>query len=191
MLVELQSNQFTGYVQMTGWEYKGILLFDSGRIINASEDSKGQSRHGPTAAAGIAGKGREKDGAISVYRLSAEVMQLLANLLKGETLHKDLSNDLTGLDKLVAKLRSEKHTGSIEVRFAQSLDAATVLMREGQVLDCAFSRKGDLVSGHKTLDQIIQAAANAAAFFTAYRADLTRVYSADLIWLTVSRGRAH
>jgi hypothetical protein len=47
------------------------------------------------------------------------------------------------------------------------------------------------VSGHKTLDQIIQAAANAAAFFTVYRADLTRVYSADLIWQTVSRGRAH
>jgi len=111
LLAELRSNQFTGYVQIIGWEYKGILLFDTGRIINASEDTKGQSRHGPAAAAGIAVKGREKDNAISVYRLNAEVTQLLANLFKGEPIYKDLSSDLTGLDKLVAKLQKRKAHG--------------------------------------------------------------------------------
>jgi hypothetical protein len=179
LLAELRSNQFTGYVQITGWEYKGILLFDTGRIINASEDAKGQSRQGPTAAAGIAVKGREKDNAISVYRLSAEVTQVLANLLVGEPIYKDLSSDLTGLDKLVAKLQSERLTGAINARSMKKQNAATILMRDGQVLECTLSSQGNVTSG-QILDKIIQAMLDDAALFTVYRTDMTRVYSPDL-----------
>jgi hypothetical protein len=180
MLAELQNNQFTGYVQLTGWEYEGNLLFDTGRIVNANETSKDRQRRGPSAAESIAVKGREKDNAVNVYRLSAEVTQLLANLFTSEALYKDLSNDLTGLDKLIAKLQNEKHTGSVEVRWTQGKDAATILLREGQVIECAWFSKGAVVSGAATLERIIQAAAGAPAFFTVYRTDLTRVYSAEL-----------
>lgn len=180
MLAELQNNQFTGYVQLTGWEYEGNLLFDTGRIVNATETFKDQQRHGPGAAESIAVKGKEKDNAVSVYRLSAEVTQLLANLFTGEPLYKDLGNDLTGLDKLIAKLQSEKHTGSVEARWVQGKDAATILLREGQVIECAWLAKDALVSGAATLDQIIKATAGAPVSFTVYRTDLTRVYSADL-----------
>jgi hypothetical protein len=180
MLAELQNNQFTGYVQLTGWEYEGTLLFDTGRIVNAFETIKDQQRTGPTAAANIAVKGKEKDNALSVYRLSADIAQLIANLSTAEPLYKDLSNDLTGLDKLTAKLQSEKHTGSVEVQWTQGKDAATILLREGQVIECAWLAKGTIVSGAATLDQIIKATAGAPALFTVYRADLARVYSADL-----------
>jgi len=180
MLAELQTNQFTGYVQLTGWEYDSTLLFDTGRIVNAFETIKDQHRTGPAAAANIAVKGKEKDNAISVYRLSADLTQLLANLSTAEPLYKDLGNDLTGLDKLIAKLQSEKHTGSVQVQWAHGKDAATILFREGKVLDCAWLAKGATVSGVAILDQIIQAAANAPALFTVYRTDLARVYSAEL-----------
>jgi hypothetical protein len=179
MLAELRNNQFTGYVQLTGWEYEGVLLFDTGRIVNASEEVKGQHRYGPNASANIALKSKEKDNAISVYRLTSEVAQLLANLLHGEAIYKDLSNDLTGLDKLVAKLQNEKHTGAIEARSTKRKNAATILMRDGQIVECAWSNQGVITSG-QVLDQIIQSMANDAALFTVYRADLTRVYSAEL-----------
>ena len=179
LLAELQNNQFTGYVQLTGWEYEGILLFDTGRIVNAGEEVKGQRRHGPSAAASIALKSKAKDNAISVYRLTSEVTQLLASLFDGEAIYKDLSNDLTGLDKLVAKLQSEKHTGAIEARSTKRKNAATILMRDGQILECAWDNQGTVTSG-QVLDKIIQTLAKEAALFTVYRADLTRVYSTDV-----------
>lgn len=180
LLAELQTNRFTGYVQLLGWEYEGILLFDTGRIVNAVEILKDQQRIGPNAVASIAAKGSEKDHAINVYRLNAEVTQLLANVSTGEPLYKDLSNDLTGLDKLVAKLQSEKHTGSIIVRWTKSRDAATLLMRDGQVIECAWFANGAWASGATLLSQIIQATTQTPVLFTVYRTDLARVYGTDL-----------
>lgn len=180
LLAELQAMQFTGYAQLTGWEYDGVLLFDTGRIVNAWETAKEQQRTGPNAAASIATKAKEKDNAINVYRLNPDVVQLLANLLSSEPVYKDLSNDLTPLDKLVAKLQSEKHTGSITAHWARGQDTATILLREGQVVECVWLTGGKLLSDTATLEQVIQAASQAAVLLTIHQADLARVYSADL-----------
>lgn len=180
MLVELREMQFTGYVQLTGWEYDGVLLFDTGRVINALETLKDEQRTGPAAAAGIASKAKEKDNAINVYRLNPEIVQLLANVLTSEPLYKDLGNDLTPLDKLLAKLQAEKHTGAVTARWARGPDAATILLREGQVMESVLLSNGKLLSGTATRDQILQATSRALVAFTVYPADLTRVYSADV-----------
>ncbi len=177
MMNELQSVQFTGYVQLTAWEYVGVLLFDTGRIVNAIEESGEQRRVGPSAAEGIAAKGREKDGTISVYRLSPEMTQLLANLFNSEPVYKDLDSDLTSLDKLVLKMQEEKLTGYIEVKLRPSQNAATIFMRDGQVLDSTFLNQGTTRSGSPVLNEIVHAAQTEPATFAVYRADLTTVYS--------------
>jgi hypothetical protein len=180
MLAELQSTQFTGYVQLTGWEYDGVLLFDTGRIVNALETTKSQQRSGPNAAASIAVKAKEKDNAINVYRLQPDIVQLLANVLTSEPVYKDLSNDLTPLDKLLAKLQGEKHTGAVMARWERGKDAAMILLREGQVIESVLFANGKLLSGTATLNEIVQAASRTVVLFTVYKADLARVYSADL-----------
>ncbi|MCX7838775.1 MAG: hypothetical protein N2559_04890 [Anaerolineae bacterium] len=190
LLAELQNTQFTGYVQLVGWEYEGILLFDTGRIVNAVETVKDQQRTGTNAVAGISARGNEKDYAVNVYRLEAEIVQLLANVLSGEPLYRDLSNDLTGLDKLVTKLQNEKHTGSIVVRWTGKKDAATILMRDGQVIECVWAKDAQTSSGVALLNPIIKATTQVPALFTVYRTDLTRVYSADLD-LAESLARPH
>ena len=43
LLVDLKENSFTGVVQVSYWEYEGILLLDSGNIINAIEEISGKS----------------------------------------------------------------------------------------------------------------------------------------------------
>lgn len=180
LLTELQSTQFTGYVQLVGWEYEGVLLFDTGRIVNAVETLKGQQRTGANAVASIASHGSGKDNAIHVYRLDADIVQLLANLLTSEPLYRDLSNDLTGLDKLVAKLQNEKHTGAIVIRWTNTTDTATILWREGQVLECVWLSNTKLSSGAALLNSLLQATTKTPALFTVYRADLARVYGADV-----------
>lgn len=177
MMNDLTSVQFTGYVQLTAWEYVGVLLFDTGRIVNAIEESKEQRRFGPSAAEGIALRGREKDGTLNVYRLSPEMTQLLANLFNSEVIYKDLDNDLTSLDKLVIKMQDEKLTGYIEVKLRQSQNVGTIFMRDGQVLDSTFSNQGITHSGSQVLNEIVHAAETEPATFAVYRADLTAVYS--------------
>jgi len=177
MLAELKSTQFTGYVHLTGWEYDGTLLIDTGNLVNAVEQIKDQRRYGPSAAEGIARKGRDKDGALNVYRLSTDLAQLLASLFESDVVYKDLSSDLTGLDKLLAKLQNEKHTGYIEVALAKSKSAASIYLRDGQILDTALSNNGVLLSGIKTLDDIILMTSDEHALFTVYRGDLAQAYS--------------
>ena len=41
LLVDLKENSFTGVVQVSYWEYDGILLLDNGNIINAVEEING------------------------------------------------------------------------------------------------------------------------------------------------------
>ena len=38
MLVDLKENNFTGVVQVSFWEYEGVLLLDNGNIVNATEE---------------------------------------------------------------------------------------------------------------------------------------------------------
>lgn len=190
LLTELQSTQFTGYVQLVGWEYEGVLLFDTGRIVNAVETLKGQQRIGANAVASIASYGNTKDNAVNVYRLDADIVQLLANLLTSEPIYRDLSNDLTGLDKLVAKLQNEKHTGAIVIRWRNNTDTATILLREGQILECVWLSNTKLNSGAALFNSLLQATAKTPALFTVYRTDLARVYGAD-IDLAESLARPH
>lgn len=176
MLSELKNSQFTGYVQLTAWEYDGILLFDTGNLVNATEQQQDQRRHGPDAAEGIARKSRAKDGALSVYRMPPETIQLLANLFNSEALYKDLSSDLIGLDKLIAKLQSEKHTGFIEINLPQSKHAASIYLRDGQIVASVYLAHGATASQDKAPDEIVLATLDDPALFTVYRADLAHAY---------------
>ncbi len=182
LLADLKSNQFTGAVRVMAWEYEGVLLLDMGNIVGAQEQVNGVTRIGASAVEAIANKAREKDGAIHVSRLAPEIVALVGGVAQSEPLYKDLASDFTSLEKLIAKLQGERHTGYIEIRFAQNPDLATIWMQAGAPVECVFTSGGDVLSGAGLLEQIIQAATQQSAFFTVYRADLARAYgaSADL-----------
>lgn len=176
MLGDLKSNLFTGYVRVTAWGYEGILVLDTGRVLHAIDENQGVRRSGSIAAETVANKAREKDGTISVYRLTEDSVQVLSGLYNGEPVYKDLTSDFTSLDKLIEKLKGEKHTGYIEIQMTKSKDAATIFERDGQTIDCIYSNNGNVTSGTKILPQIIEAA-NKGATFTVYRIDLEQAYS--------------
>ncbi len=171
MLADLQSNHFTGYIKITGWQYEGILLLDTGGIVNALDEIKGERRSGTAAADAIVSKAREKDSTISVYRLSDEMAQLLSGLFNGQAIYRDLESDFTSLDKLMAKLQAEKHTGYIEVRGKTGPDAAIIFLRDGRMVTSLWSKDGTVLSGAEALPQILQTTATSSALFNVYRAD--------------------
>jgi hypothetical protein len=168
MLEELKGELFTGYVQLIAPNYVGTLLLSDGYVANAVEEVGGQRRNGGEAADRIIAKGRERAGLLSVFRLSAEMAQLLIHFLQSEVLYKDLTSDLTSLDRLIAGLQGRRHSGYIEVQLLKSRHAAMVFLWEGKVLESTLDRQGKFSAGPRVQEEIILLAAAEGAVFTVY-----------------------
>lgn len=168
MLNELKTDLFTGYVRLGARDYEGVVLLDAGRVVNAMEAVKGERRNGAKAFDGVLAKSRERDGMISVFQLSTEMTNLLANLSGSRVLYKDLASDLTSLDRVIAGLKGRHHSGYIDVQLSGGCQTATIFMREGDVLEAVLHRQGAVTDGPKVLDDVVRAASSDGATFTVY-----------------------
>jgi len=114
------------------------------------EEVKGQRHTGVKVVDGILAKSRERDGMISVFQLPEEMIQLLADLASSQVLYKDLTSDLTSLDRLIAGLKGRRHTGFIDVQLPGRHETATIFLREGDVLEATLSRHGTISDGRRS-----------------------------------------
>ena len=170
MLEELKADLFTGYILLAAKEYEGIVLLDKGTVLNAAEEVKGERRNGLRLVDSITAKAKERNGMLSIFQLSAEMAQLLARLYGSDLLYKDLSTDLTGLDRVVAGLEGQNHTGYVDVRLSKSHDTATLFLHEGKVLEVTMYCQSQLTSGPDVLREVIKLATIEGALFSVYRA---------------------
>ncbi len=181
MLAQLRSNSFTGYVKLVGWQYEGIMVLDKGTVVNAIDEMHGELRSGTIVAETLVEKAHERDSTISVYRLTEEMAQALAGLHNGEAIYRDLESEFTNLERLVAKLASEKFSGYVQIRSKANSDFALVLMRDGNTASL-WSQNGTTLSGPEALPKILETAAASNALLTVYRTDLREAHrkGADL-----------
>ena len=100
---------------MNFWEYRGTLFIDRGRIINGLEEIGDGRNAGDRAVKSIMERAKQKDGTVSVYALSDEMVATLASVLNSKTKYRDLTTELTSLEKLISKLKKEEHSGYVEV----------------------------------------------------------------------------
>jgi hypothetical protein len=169
LLVDLKENSFTGVVQVSYWEYEGVLLLDNGNIINAIEDINGDVVTGQAAVKKVTDKAKEKDGAISVFHQKGEMITMLASVAKSEVIYKDLSTEFTSLDALIKKLQSEEHTGYIEVTFAGNQQKGFIFLLAGSVIDSLLSSRGEESSGTAIINRILGLTTGAPATFSVYK----------------------
>jgi len=170
LLVDLKENNFTGVVQISYWEYEGVLLLDNGNIINAIEEFKEDIITGPTAVKKVTNKAKENDGAVSVFPQVGEMITMLASVAKSEIVYKDLSTEFTSLDALIKKLQTEDHTGYIEVTFEGNQQKGYIFLLAGSVIDSLLSVRGEESSGPVILNRILGLTATAPATFSVYKA---------------------
>jgi hypothetical protein len=176
LLHDLKANSFTGYVRVSFWQYDGVVFMDSGRIMNAVEEVDGLRSTGPRAVTSVMQRARERDGALGVYALSAEVLTMLVSALRSEVVHKDLNTDFSSLEQLIANLESEGHTGYIEVAVKDGKGDALIFINAGQVVESVFSVGGDVVSGVRVLPHIVDTAAALGAAINVYRASYEEAF---------------
>ena len=177
LLLDLKENSFTGVVQISYWEYEGVLLLDNGNIINAIQEINGNVMTGQVAVKSVTDKAKEKDGAISVYQQNGEMITMLAGVARSEILHENLSTEFTSLEALISKLQNEEHTGYIEVCFEASDQKGYIFLLTGKVIEALFSVRGEELHRAAVLNQIMTMTTTAGAVLNVYQATVEEALS--------------
>jgi hypothetical protein len=177
LLVDLKENSFTGCVQVSFWEYDGVLLMDNGNIINAVEEINGNLISGQGAVKLVTTKAKEKDGAISVYSLKGDMVTMLASVVKSEILFENLSTEFTSLEALISKLQAEDHTGYIEVKFEGGQQEGHIFLLAGRVIESLLTNRGEEISSTNVYSRIIEFASSTGATFSVYKAAIEEALS--------------
>lgn len=177
LLVDLKENTFTGIVQVSYWEYEGILMLDNGNIINAVEEINGNVITGQTAVKNVTEKAKEKDGAISVYSQKDEMITMLASVANSEIVYENLSTEFTSLDALITKLQKEDHTGYVEVTFSTADQKGYIFLLAGRVIEALLILRGDETSGAAVPNRILEMTKTSGAVFSVYKSAVEEALS--------------
>jgi hypothetical protein len=177
MVLDLQANSVTGYVQVSFRDYEGILFLINGSIVNAIEETEGKRKIGQDAMINVSARAKTRDGIISVYSLSREMVNMLSGVVESEIIHKNLSTEYTSLEKLITNLQDEGHTGYIEVNFKGDRGSGIIFLQAGEPIENILSIGDEVVSGSEILSRIVQAASNFDATFNVYKAAVEEAFA--------------
>jgi hypothetical protein len=172
LLSTLKTERFSGTIELEFPEKKGILFVDSGEVVNGEAKMDGGAKRivGQEAIRYLLSVSNQKDGLLTIYQLSPEQVAILANNLQHEILFKGLSTDFTRLDRLLLKLKEEKHTGFIEVFTKNQKPMGVLFLQEGDPVEMfTLSDSGPSVFGRKSMPALVENAIREGALLDVYR----------------------
>src|SRR5512139_1186981 len=172
LLSTLKKGEFSGIIEIEFPENKGGIFVDSGEIINAEAKIGPNSKRmiGQEAIQTLMALSNQKNGVINVYRLSPERVAIVARNLQHEILFKGLSTDFTRLDRLLLKLREDKHNGFIEVLTKEHQPMGVLFLEGGEPIEMFTTpESGPSVFGRKSIPIFVENAIQQGAIFDVYR----------------------
>jgi hypothetical protein len=172
LLSTLKSGDFSGIIEIEFPENKGVIFVDSGEILNAEAKIGPDMKRitGQEAIQALLNLSKQKDGSISIYQLTPERVAILAINLQHEILFKGLSTDFTRLDRLLLKLREEKHNGFIEVLTKENQAMGVLFLEGGEPVEMfTIPESGPSVFGRKSIPIFVENAIKQGAIFDVYK----------------------
>jgi hypothetical protein len=174
LLSTLKTERFSGTVEIEFPQKKGVLFIDSGEIINGEAKSDGGTKRliGQEAIRALLSLSNQKDGVLHIYQLFPEQVVILANSLHHEVVFKGLSTDFTRLDRLLHKLKEERHTGFIEVFSKAQKPLGVLFFQEGEPVEMyTISDSGPSTFGRKSIPAFVESVVREGAILDIYRAE--------------------
>jgi hypothetical protein len=176
LLRDLRQNSFTGYCQVNFWEYQGTLFLDRGRIMNAFEEIGTEKIIGEKAIKNILAKAKQKDGTVSVFMLPDEMVATLASVLNSKVKYRDLTTELTSLEKLISKLKKEEHSGYVEVLLNSDSGDGCIYFQDGRAMESVFrASDGEMISGPSGFKKILGLSTEVGAVFNVFESDMSSI----------------
>jgi len=154
LLSALKSEGFSGILEIEFPEKKGTIFIDSGEVLNAEikERGNGERTIGKEGIQAFLTSSSQKNGVLNVYRLLPEHVALITSHLQHEVLFKELSTDYTRLDRLLLKLREDKHDGFIEILTKEKKALGVLFVEGGEPVEMfTVPESGPSVFGRKSI----------------------------------------
>lgn len=152
LLRTLRSDRHTGYVNLSGTGYSGVILLNDGQALQAL-CSNGTAVQGESAFLQIRRHMDAGDGVIDVIELEGETVTALAQLFTSPYLYSGLLGRFVNLDALLEYLAEEHVSGSVVVQTPS--EAGIILLRDGDIL-------GTYTESQRSLDKATTAVASLA-----------------------------
>jgi Domain of unknown function (DUF4388) len=152
LLRTLRSDRHTGYVQLAGNGYRGVLILHDGQVLEAVSGD-GEVVLGETAFRQFRRRMDGGDGNLDVIELNGETVVAATQLFSAPPLFTGLLGRFINLEALLEYLLEEKVDGSVVVI---GTEMGVILLRQGSTL-------GAYTESQRTLDQSTAAVASLAA----------------------------
>jgi hypothetical protein len=172
LLSVLKGEGFSGILEAEFPENRGLFFIDSGEVINAEAKAGADSKRmtGSGAVRHLLGLSKQKDGVLNVYKLSPEQVAIVAGNLDYEAVFRGLSTEFIRLDRLLLKLKEEKHDGFIEICTKGDDPRGVLFLQDGEPAEMfTLLESGSTVSGRNSIDAFAEQAAKEELFLNLYR----------------------
>jgi hypothetical protein len=170
LISDLRLNSFTGYVYVGFTNYDGYVFFNSGRIVNALEQTEDSWKTNIDAVDSLLVRAKHRGGTVSVFDHTATVISAIAGAIDGQAVYQGLTSDFTNLPRLLERLtRDPESTYYTEVLLDQSSGTGLIYTGNGRT-DAVFSTgEGETIQGENALREMLSRANDIGATINVYR----------------------
>ncbi len=172
LLSALKSEGFSGTLEIEFPEKEGTIFIDSGEILNAEmkEKGNGERKIGQEAVQAFLTLSNQKNGVLNVCRLLPEHVALVINHLQHEAVFRELSTDFTRLDRLLMKLKEDKHDGFIEVLTKEKKALGVLFVEGGEPVEMfTIPESGPSIFGRKSIPVFVEHVSKQGAILNVYK----------------------
>lgn len=157
LLADLAENRFSGYVKLNFWGYEGVLVLDTGHIIEAYSSEQGVYLTGEEAVLKIAEKATEADGSLEVFDLASEVALALGYAIQSSIAKDKGSLSNYSLAQVFDYLEREAVTGYVDLQFSGKRGFGTVYYLEGTPVEAVImSNSGKVACGDAVFTKFLE-----------------------------------
>lgn len=137
-------------IHMKSAHVEGMAYYDSGHLLGAICQTIAGTVFDEEAIQQLISATEKHNFTVSVYQIEPDMIYFWANAMHATPVHRDLTTDITDLDRLIAKMVGQQLTGFIEVLIADGAESGILLFNSGQIIGASTSPGG----ARETFDQV-------------------------------------
>ncbi len=173
LLQSLAENRFSGYIKLNFWGYEGVVVLDTGHIIEAYSAEDDVFLTGEQAVLAVIKKAScLDDGTIEVYDLPSEVALALAYALQAQKYEDQDAFINYTLGQIFDVLERESINGYIDIEFSGNKGRGTVYYLEGMPVEAVItSFSGRSYSGQRVFSKFLEIGERIQPYVIVYKTD--------------------
>jgi hypothetical protein len=134
-----QGEMGSGGIHFKSATAEGMVFFDDTALISGLYADKAGQISGHQVIPQILDTLQNNNFKVSIYPIEPDKVHYWSKLSESTPLHTDLSAEFTDLDRLIAKMQSEKLTGYIDVSLGNGEKGGLICFETGAIIECSCS----------------------------------------------------